>query len=76
MRDNLKMLDLWTYIDNQATKPTGVSEAKMTIWRAGQDKICTSLRLVINGNAYSDIEDPTNASDAWKLMERQIKPAQ
>lgn len=65
MRDSPKMLELWTYIDNQATEPTGVSEAKMIAWRAGHDKTCTILRLVVDGNAYSDIEDLTNASACY-----------
>lgn len=29
MQDNLKMLELWTYIDDQATEPEGVSDAKL-----------------------------------------------
>ena len=35
MRDRLKMFELWTYLDDQATPPTGVSEAKVAAWRAG-----------------------------------------
>lgn len=35
MRDYLKMLDLWTYIEDQAPESAGVSEAKMAAWRAG-----------------------------------------
>lgn len=74
MRDNLKMLELWTYVDDQAEEPTGVSETKMATWRAGHDKTCTALRLVVDGNAYNDIEDLTNASTAWKLLEETFKP--
>lgn len=74
MRDNLKMLELWTYIEDQAALPTGVSEAKMATWKAGHDKTCTALRLVVDGNAYSDIEDLTNASEAWQLLEKTFKP--
>ncbi|MCJ1471243.1 hypothetical protein MMC07_009891, partial [Pseudocyphellaria aurata] len=74
MRDNLKMLELWTYIDDQAAEPEGVLDAKMATWKTGQDKTCTALRLVVDGNAYSDIEDLTNASEAWNLLEKSFKP--
>ena len=74
MRDRLKMLELWTYLEDQADRPTGVSEAKVAAWKAGHDKTCTALRLVVDGNAYSDIEDMTNASEAWKLLETNFKP--
>lgn len=74
MRDRLKMLELWTFLDDQAAPPTGVSETKIATWRAGHDKTCTALRLVVDRNAYSDIEDMTNASEAWKLLETNFKP--
>ena len=74
VRDRLKMLELWTYIEDQATEPLGVTESKIAIWKAGHDKTCTALRLVVNGNAYSDIEDLTNASEAWTLLETNFKP--
>lgn len=74
MRDRLKMLELWTYLEDQADLPTGVSEAKMATWKAGHNKACTVLRLVIDRNAYSDIEDMTNISEAWKLLETNFKP--
>lgn len=74
MRDYLKILNLWTYIDDQVTEPVGESNAKINAWKAGQDKTCTALRLVVDGNAYSDIEEIANASDAWKLLEANFKP--
>lgn len=46
----------------------------MATWRAGHDKSCTALRLVVDWNAYSDIEDMTNVSEAWKLLETNFKP--
>lgn len=73
MRDRLKKLELWTYIDDQATEPIGVTESKMATGRAGHDKTCTALRLVADGNAY-DIEEITNGSTAWKIREANFKP--
>lgn len=69
MRDNLKMLYLWTSIEDQAAKVAGTLETEMAAWRAGHDKICAALRFVVDGNAYGDIEDVTNTPEAWKLSE-------
>ena len=74
VRDRLKMLELWTYIEDQAVEPTGVSESKLATWKAGHDKTCTALCLEVDGNAYNDIEEIVNASDAWKLLETNFKP--
>ncbi len=32
------------------------------------------MRLVVDDNAYNDIEDLTNTSDAWDLLEAYFKP--
>lgn len=46
----------------------------MTIWRAGQDKTSTGLCSVVDGNAYSEIKETINASEAWKLLEANFQP--
>lgn len=43
MRDYLKILDLWIYIEDQAPEPAGVSETKLAAWKAGHDK--SALRI-------------------------------
>ncbi len=46
----------------------------MEIWTGGHEETCTALRLVVEGNAYTDIEDHSNASEAWYLLEQHFKP--
>ena len=74
MRDYLKILDLWTYIEEQTTEPIGVSEAKLATWKTSHNKTCTALCLMVDENAYSNIEDLINASTVWKLLESNFKP--
>ncbi len=40
----------------------------------GHEETCTALRLVVEGNAFTDIEDHSNASEAWYLLEQNFKP--
>ncbi len=72
VRDHLKLFELWTYIASLKVVPEDAS--KVEDWTAGQERTCTALRLVVDGNAYNDIEDLTNASDAWDLLEANFKP--
>ncbi len=62
VRDTLKLFKLWTFIAIQKTAP--VDPDSLETWTVGQDETCTALRLVVEGNAYTDIEDLTNALEA------------
>ena len=72
VRDTLKLFKLWTFIAIQKSAP--VDPDGLETWTVGQDEACTALRLVVEGNAYTDIEDHTNASEAWYLLEANFKP--
>ena len=61
LRDHLKLFELWTYVASLKVVPEDAS--KVEDWTAGQERTCTSLRLVVDGNAYNDIEDLPNASN-------------
>lgn len=74
MQDCLKMFELWTYIDNQATKSSEVIESKSAAWKAQHDKACTALYLIVKKNLYNNIEEITNAFEAWTLLETNFKP--
>ena len=72
VRDTLKFCKLWTFIAIQKTAP--VDPESLETWTVGQDETCTALCLVVEGNAYTDIEDHTNTSEAWYLLEVNFKP--
>ncbi|MCJ1348107.1 hypothetical protein MMC31_006338 [Peltigera leucophlebia] len=72
LRDTLKLFKLWTFIAIQKSAP--VDPDGLETWTVGQDEACTALRLVVESNAYTDIEDHTNASEAWYLLEANFKP--
>lgn len=38
------------------------------------EETCTVLCLVVKDNAYTDIEDDINASEAWYFLEENFKP--
>ena len=46
----------------------------MAAWNARHHKACTALRLVVDGNAYNNIEEITNAFEAWTILETNFKP--
>ena len=58
----LKFFKLWMFIVIQKTVPVDVDSLKT--WTVGQNEACIALCLVVEGNAYTDIEDYTNASEA------------
>ena len=76
MKDYLKVLKLWTYVGGIQTAPPeeGADAAAVTAWTIGHDDACTALRLTVEGNAYSDIENLTNAAESWTLLEKNFKP--
>lgn len=71
MRDHLKMFGLWVYID-EVTKPPEDDDEEEE-WTK-QDLTCTAIRICLEGNAYTDIENITNANSAWKPLEENFKP--
>ena len=74
MQDYLKILNLWTYIKNQAAEPTGVFKTKLGAWKAENNKTCTAFCLVVDENTYSNIKDLVNTSKAWILLKKNFKP--
>ena len=62
VRDTLKLFKLWTFVAIQKIPPVNPND--LEIWTLGHEETCTALRLVVEGNAYTDIEDYSNASEA------------
>ncbi len=71
VQDTLKCFKLWTFIAIQKIPPVNPDDLK--IGTVGHEKTCTALRLVVEGNAYTDIEDHSNALEAWYLLEENFK---
>lgn len=61
MRDHLKTFGLWVYIDELTEPPENDDEEE---WTKAQDLTCTAIRICVEGNAYTDIENNTNANNA------------
>ena len=72
MRDHLKIFGLWVYIDELTEAPDEDDEEEE--WMKAQDLTCTTIRICVEGNAYTDIENITNANKAWKTLEENFKP--
>ena len=58
----IKLFKLWTF--NAIQKIPPVNPDDLEIWTVSHEETCTALRLVVEGNAYTDIEDYLNASEA------------
>lgn len=63
---------LWIYIKERIQRPEEDDAAEE--WTKAQEVTCTAIRICVEGNAYTDIENITNASDAWKTLEENFKP--
>lgn len=61
-RDHLKMFGLWIYI-NEFTQPPEEDD-KVEAWTKAQDLTCTAIRICVEDNAYTDIENITKANNA------------
>ncbi len=68
----LKMIDLWTYIEQPDEPDT--TPAKKTMWVRCHEKTCHILRYVVTGDVYDEIEHYTNSSAAWDLLASMFKP--
>lgn len=73
MRDHLKIFGLWTYIVEKHVQPAE-GDAGLDEWTKAHDLTCTALRMCVEGNAYSDIENITNAKTAWTTLETNFQP--
>ncbi len=60
IRDHLKIFGLWTYIVDENEQPAE-GDAGLDEWTKAYDLLCTSLCICVERNAYSDIENMTNA---------------
>lgn len=74
MQDYLKIPDLRTYVDGQPAELVRALETEVIAWRARYDTTFTTIRLTIDGNAYSDFGSITNVSEAWELVNEDFKP--
>ena len=72
VRDTLKFFKLYTFIAIQKI-PLGNPD-DLKIWTVDHEKTYIALRLVVEGNTYTDIEDHSNTSEAWYLLEQNFKP--
>lgn len=71
VRDHLELFELWTYI---ATPKIVFGDAsKFEDWTAGQERTCTALKLVVNGNAYNNVKDLTYVFNVWDLLKANFK---
>ncbi len=72
IRDHLKMFGPWVFIDELTEG--GEDDDKEEEWNRAPDLTCTAIRICVEGNAYTDIENITNANSAWKILEENFKP--
>lgn len=63
MRNDLKIFGLWVYIMEMHERPVE-GDARLDEWIKAHDLTCTALRICIEGNAYNDIENISNARTA------------
>ena len=68
----LKMIELWTYIE-QRDEPDA-TPAKKAMWARCHEKTCYIFRYVVAGNFYDEIELNTNFFAAWDLLASMFKP--
>ena len=71
--DELTLLGMWHYIEDDYVAPIGATAAELKSWQQAHKRICTMLKSRCDENARSMIEDETNAHDAWTALE-QNKP--
>ncbi len=58
MNKILKMIDLWTYIEQPDELDT--TQAKKAMWARCYKKTCQILWYVVTGDVYDEIEHHTN----------------
>ena len=73
MRDHLKIFGLWVYIVEKHERLVE-GDAGLDEWIKSHDLTCTALRICVEGNAYSDIENISNAKTAWTTLETNFQP--
>ena len=71
--DELTLLGMWHYIEDDYVAPAGATHAELKSWQQAHKRICTMLKSRCDENARAMIEDETNAQKAWKALE-QNKP--
>ncbi len=70
--DQFKAFGLWKWINTLKTRPT--EQVAAAIWDEGQETACTALRMCVEGNAYTEIENEDHAFAAWEKLEKLLKP--
>ncbi len=67
----LKMINLWTYIEQRDEPDT--TPAGKAMWARCHKKTCHILWYVVTGDVYDEIKHHTNSSAAWDLLESIFK---
>lgn len=75
MRDYLILVDFYYYIKklDLFVHPVLIVNARLT-HKQRHMKTCTAMRTRLGYNAYSIVEDITNASKVWAKIEKKYKP--